>query len=85
MSPDETHRLALAVESLRGTVETGFAAVRGDINVLATRESRNAADIAELDTRVKDLEGRRFPLPTIGGLCGVAAVLLSVVQVLGKG
>lgn len=85
MSPDETHRLALAVEQLRGTVETGFAAVRGDINVLATRESRNAADISELDDRVKDLESRRFPLPTIGGLCGVAAVLLSVVQVMGKG
>lgn len=85
MTQDETHRLALAVESLRGTVETGFAAVRGDINVLATRESRNASDIEKLDTRVENLESRRFPLPTIGGLCGVAAVLLSVIQVLGKG
>lgn len=85
MSPDETHRLALAVEAMRGTMETGFATVRGDINALAIRESGNATEITKLRGEVDALKERRFPFPVIGGMCGVAAVLLTVIQVLGKG
>lgn len=79
MSPDETHRLALALESLRGTVETGFATVRGDINLLARGEHQNTQRIDALDKDVEELKARRFPLPTIGGIMGVAGVIVSVV------
>lgn len=78
MTTDEAHRLELIM------VE-GFTAVRGDINLLAQSVRETAGEVEKLDSRVKNLEERRFPLPTIGGLCGVAAVLLSVIQVLGKG
>lgn len=79
MSPDETHRLALALESLRGTVETGFATVRGDINLLARGEHHNTQRITDLEDDVEELKARRFPLPTIGGIMGVAGVIVSVV------
>ena len=37
--PDpELHRIALSIERLEGKVETGFAVVRGDINLLARGE-----------------------------------------------
>jgi hypothetical protein len=85
VSPDEAHRLAIALESLNGTVTTGFATVRGDINLLARGEHENTRRIDELETDVEELKSRRFPLPVIGGLCGIAAVLLSVIDVLGKG
>ena len=79
MTADEAHRLALALEALRGSVDTGFATIRGDINLLARAENHNREDIADLDGRVKSLEDRRFPIPTIGGIMGVAGVCVSVV------
>jgi hypothetical protein len=81
----EIHRLALAVEQMNGTVSTGFATVRGDINVLATRESHNATAVTALRSEVDELKTRRFPVPMVGGLCGVAAVILSGIQAIGKG
>lgn len=86
MPPDETHRIALALEALKGSVDSGIAAVRGDINLLAHRTQDNRDDIDELDGRVKGLEDRRFPLPVISGLMSVAAVVISVVVMAsGKG
>lgn len=79
MTQDDAHRLALALEALRGSVDTGFATIRGDINLLARAENHNREDIAALDGRVKSLEDRRFPIPTIGGIMGVAGVCVSVV------
>lgn len=78
MTQDEAHRLELLI------VE-GFSAVRGDINRLAQDQGLLRQDSVDHEARLRSLESRRFPLPTIGGLCGVAAVLLSVIQVLGKG
>lgn len=82
MSPDETHRLALAVENLRGDLQTGFATVRGDLNLLARGENHNTSRIDALETDVDELKSRRFPLPTIGGIMGVAGVCVSVVALL---
>lgn len=83
--PADVHRLALAVERLEGTMTTGFATVRGDINLLARAEHENGEQLDRLDTRVASLEARRFPLPTIGGVCGVAAVVLTGLQLAGRG
>jgi hypothetical protein len=81
----DLHRLAVAVERLAGDLNTGVATLRGDINVLATKESRNASDILDVEQRVTALEERRFPLPTIGGIMGVAGVVISLVSALGRG
>lgn len=79
MTTDDAHRLELLI------VE-GFSAVRGDINRLAQDQGHLRQDTTDHEARLRDLENRRFPLPTIGGLCGVAAVALSVIQAMtGKG
>lgn len=85
MTHEEAHRLAIVLESLRGSVDTGFATVRGDINLLARAERSNSDDIKALDGRVSLLEGRRFPLPTVGGIMGVAGVCVSVLTLFSKG
>lgn len=79
MTPAEAHRLELLITE-------GFATIRGDINLLARAEHENGQDIEKLDTRVGNLEVRRFPLPTIGGIMGVLAVCVSVISLVsGKG
>jgi hypothetical protein len=85
MSDPDLHRLAVAVESLSGKMDTGIAAVRGDINLVAQAQSRTHDDVDKLDLRVKDLEGRRFPLAVTSGTMGVAAVAVSVYAAFGKG
>ena len=84
MSESDLHRLAVAVETLSGTMREGFATVRGDINVLSTREARNAEDIRGLEERTTRLEDRRFPLTVTNGIMSVAAVALSLYVALGK-
>lgn len=85
MTQDEAHRLAIALETLRGTVETGFATVRGDINLLARGEQMNAAELQSMDVRMRALEERRFPLPTIGGIMGVAGAVFAGLSLLKGG
>lgn len=85
MTQDEAHRLALALEAVRGTMETGFATVRGDINLLARGEQMNASELQAMDTRVSALEARRFPLPTIGGIMGVAGAVFAGMSLLKGG
>lgn len=81
----ELHRIALAMETMRGAMDTGFATVRGDINVLATRETSALRRLDEVEADVESLKQRRFPLPTIGGLMGVAGVCVSVFALIQKG
>lgn len=79
---EETHRLALALEGLRGTVETGFATLRGDINLLARGENHNTRRIDDLEEDVDKLKERRMPLQVIGGLCVASSVVLSVLSLI---
>jgi len=85
MSDPDLHRLAVAVESLSGKMDTGIAAVRGDINLVAQAQSRTAEDVLDVTNRVKALEERRFPLAVTSGTMGVAAVAVSVYAAFGKG
>lgn len=78
----ELHRLALAMETLKGSMDTGFSTVRGDINLLARGESYNAQKLQDLEKDVDDLKSRRFPLPAIGGLMGIASVCVSVLALI---
>lgn len=85
MSEAEIHRLAVAVETLSGKMDTGVATLRGDINLLAQAQHGTHEDVRDIDLRVKDLEGRRFPLAVTSGTMGVAAVAVSVYAAFGKG
>lgn len=84
-NPSEARALERSIYELHRLTETGFATVRGDINVLATKESRNSRDIEDLDGRIERLEERRFPLPMIGGIMGIAGVCVSVMSLIKGG
>lgn len=80
----ELHRLALAVEQLNGTVQTGFATVRGDINLLARAERQNGEDIEKLEGRVDKLDERRWPVQITQGVMSVAAVAIAGYVAIGR-
>lgn len=85
MSPDESHRLELQIAALRTVVETGFGAVRGDLNLLARGETMNIEELKEHDTRLKDLEARRIPQTFLGPVLGLAAIAVSIIAMLKGG
>ena len=76
--------MALAMETLNGTVQTGFATVRGDINLLARAERQNGEDIDKLDSRVGKLEERRWPIQITQGVMSVAAVAIAGYAAIGR-
>lgn len=85
MSPDESHRLELQIAALRTVVETGFGAVRGDLNLLARGETMNIEELKEHDGRLKDLEARRIPQTFLGPVLSLAAITVSVVAIVKGG
>lgn len=58
-------------------MDTGFAKVSGEINLLARGMQSNADDLDKVTDRVSQLEERRFPLSTTGGIMGFAGVIVS--------
>jgi hypothetical protein len=87
--------VAVELERLRGTVATGFAEVKGSLSVLVERSTRHERDLQQLkeETRqeLDDLRGElealkrnRWPLPALGALTSVAAVVVSVLALLSR-
>ncbi|MFK0155363.1 hypothetical protein ACIQVK_25220 [Streptomyces sp. NPDC090493] len=82
--------VAVELERLRGTVQTGFARVEGSLAVLVERSDRNERDLVQLRTDtakeldelrrdVEALKKSRWPLPAIGALSGVAGAVAGAV------
>lgn len=93
--PPDTGSAVVAVElaQLRGELSTGLAEIRGTLGVLLERTTRTDADLQRhredtenevkaLHAKVDALEDRRFPLPVIGALGTVGALLLTVIGLL---
>lgn len=74
MSGDTLRDIVLRME---GSMNAGFAQVHGELNLLKRGEREVAEDIESLRSDVNDLKSRRFPLPVIGSLVGVAALGMS--------
>jgi len=62
---------------MEGTMNTAFATLRGDINLLRRDDTAMAEEVTEIKSDVEDLKRRRWPLPVIGGIMSVTAVALS--------
>ncbi|MET9088154.1 hypothetical protein ABZX77_40795 [Streptomyces sp. NPDC004237] len=82
--------VAVELERLRGTVQTGFARVEGSLAVLVERSDRNERDLVQLRTDtvkeldelrrdVEALKKNRWPLPAIGALSGLAGAVAGAV------
>ncbi|MFJ8437685.1 hypothetical protein [Kitasatospora griseola] len=57
----------------------GFARTDGQLNLLLQRADQTDARVADLDKRVDSLERGRWPLPALGALTGVAALVVAAV------
>lgn len=68
---------AVALERLRATVEVGFARIDGALALLVQRSDQTEGRLDELENRVDELEDRRWPLPSIGALVGLAGLTLA--------
>lgn len=69
--------VALELERLRGAVEAGFARLDGRLDLLAQRHDQTDERLDELEARVDELERRRWPLPSVGALVGLAGLALA--------
>ncbi|WP_424861409.1 hypothetical protein [Streptomyces sp. MMS24-I29] len=68
--------VALELERLRATVETGFARLDGSLALLVQRSDQTDARLADHEQRLDALEKNRWPLPSI--LAVVAVIGLAV-------
>lgn len=75
MSDNDTLRdIVLRME---GSMRTGFAEVRGDINLLHREDTNISGTVGTLVSDVAELKARRMPTAVIGSLVGVAALGMS--------
>lgn len=71
--------VAVELAEMRGCMETGFANIEGSLKLVGDRVARTQEDVSKVDTRVKSLEDRRWPLASIGILSGSVSAVVAVV------
>ncbi|MGW7786063.1 hypothetical protein CFC35_05850 [Streptomyces sp. FBKL.4005] len=76
--------VALELERLRGTCETGFTRVDGQLALLVQRGDQTDKDIAELKAEVEALKRARWPLPSIAAVVSVSALGVTLWQAAGR-
>ncbi|MFS0695138.1 hypothetical protein [Streptomyces nitrosporeus] len=79
-TPSDPAAVAVELEKLRGTMETGFATVTGSLNLLAQRTDQTDRRIDDHETRLDALERARWPLPSIAALVAVVGLALTLYQ-----
>lgn len=84
MTPPESASVALELERLRGTCETGFTRLDGQLALLVQRNDQTDKAVDELEARVTALERSRWPLPSIAALVSVGALAITVWQASGR-
>ncbi len=80
MTPSESGQVVLELERLRGTVETGFARVDGQLALLVQRSDQTDKQLDDHDKRLDALEKNRWPLPSIAAVTGIAALCLTLYE-----
>ncbi|MEU0722888.1 hypothetical protein [Streptomyces sp. NPDC006140] len=72
--------IALALAELRSALEVGLARIDGQLALLVQRSDQTDKAVEELEERVASLEKGKWPLPAIAVLATVAAVTLTVLD-----
>ncbi|SCF66780.1 hypothetical protein [Streptomyces sp. Ncost-T10-10d] len=80
-TPSDPAAVAVELEKLRGTMETGFAKVDGSLALLAQRGDQTDRIIDDHEKRLDTLERARWPLPSIAALVGVIGLALTLWQI----
>ncbi|MFI9824403.1 hypothetical protein ACIHFC_28725 [Streptomyces sp. NPDC052013] len=82
--------VAVELAQLRGEINTGLEQIKGTLGVLVERTQRTDADVrqlradmekelSELSTEVEALKRNRWPLPALGALTALGALVVAVV------
>ncbi|MFJ7208241.1 hypothetical protein ACIQWR_32530 [Streptomyces sp. NPDC098789] len=72
--------VALELERLRATVETGFARLDGALALLVQRSDQLDTRLADHEQRLDALERNRWPLPSVLALVAVIGLALTLWQ-----
>ncbi|MEK9521469.1 hypothetical protein MIU24_19045 [Streptomyces venezuelae] len=79
-TPSDPAAVAVELERLRGTMETGFARVDGSLALLVQRGDQTDRQISDHEARLDALERGRWPLPSLAALVALVGLLLSLWQ-----
>ncbi|MFF5790262.1 hypothetical protein ACFY8P_35480 [Streptomyces sp. NPDC012693] len=79
-TPSDPAAVAVELERLRGTMETGFAKVDGSLALLVQRGDQTDRQLSDHESRLDALERSRWPLPSIAAVIGVSGLGLSLWQ-----
>jgi hypothetical protein len=79
-TPSDPAAVAVELEKLRGTMETGFARVDGSLALLVQRGDQTDRAIADHEHRLDALERARWPLPSLAALVAVCGLVVSLWQ-----
>ncbi|MFF2650614.1 hypothetical protein [Streptomyces sp. NPDC058045] len=79
MTPPESS-VAIELERLRGSVDTGFATLGGRLDVALQRQGQTDKAVEDLEHRVAALERGRWPLPAVGAVTAVVALGVAVYE-----
>ncbi|MEU7602224.1 hypothetical protein [Streptomyces sp. NPDC041003] len=72
--------VALELERLRATVETGFARLDGALALLVQRSDQLDTRLADHEQRLDALEKTRWPLPSVLALVAVIGLAFTLWQ-----
>lgn len=76
--------VAVELASLRGVMDTGFARLEGQINLLVHTSDDNRRDLNDLSDRVTALEARRVPWPLVVAVSGVMSTVVAALAFLAQ-
>lgn len=82
-TPSDPGSVAVELERLRGTMETGFARVDGSLALLVQRGDQTDRTITDHEARLDALERARWPLQSLAAVTSLGALALTVYQGLG--
>jgi len=72
--------VAVELEKIRGTMETGFARVDGSLALLVQRGDQTDRQLADHERRLTSVERARWPLPSLAALVGVISLAVALWQ-----
>ncbi|MDW4905106.1 hypothetical protein RB628_07025 [Streptomyces sp. ADMS] len=79
-TPSDPAAVAVELEKLRGTMETGFARVDGSLALLVQRGDQTDRQLTDHESRLDALERNRWPLPSLAALVALLGLALSIWQ-----
>ncbi|MFF2013995.1 hypothetical protein ACFVWY_33720 [Streptomyces sp. NPDC058195] len=79
-TPSDPAAVAVELERLRGSVETGLARVDGSLALLVQRGDQTDRQISDHEKRLDTLERKQWPLPSLAALVGVIGLILTLWQ-----